>query len=112
MTVVGFADPGRTSGKGPWIVGFELAGSAAKAKAILEAWGESGRKVAAFKSRVRLLLYRWLFNLHGTDVFVGQRPIREPTAGAAGYATSLVTMDRRASGLRGKCSAAHNSLSR
>jgi hypothetical protein len=48
MTVLGFADPGRTSGKGPGIVGFELAGSAAKAKAILEAWGESGRKVAAF----------------------------------------------------------------
>jgi len=36
------------SGKGTGIVGFELAGSASRAKPIRESWGESGRKVAAF----------------------------------------------------------------
>ncbi len=48
MTVLRFEDPGRVNGKGTGIVGFELAGSASRAKAILESWGESGRKVAAF----------------------------------------------------------------
>jgi hypothetical protein len=48
MTVLRFVDPGRVSGGGKGIVEFELAGSAAKAKAILESWGESGRKAAAF----------------------------------------------------------------
>ena len=53
LTVVGivvlwFTDPGRLSGKGPSVVGFELAGTAAKAKSIMEDWGELGRTVAAF----------------------------------------------------------------
>jgi hypothetical protein len=48
MLALGFADPGRVTGRGPSIVGFELAGSASKATAILEAWSESGTKIAAF----------------------------------------------------------------
>ena len=48
MVVLWLADPGRLGGKGPSVVGFELAGTAAKAKKIMDDWGEFGRVVAAF----------------------------------------------------------------
>src|SRR6266849_8044867 len=48
VVVLGFADPGRLSGKGPRVVGFELAGTATNAKGIMDDWGEYGRMVAAF----------------------------------------------------------------
>lgn len=48
ITVLGLEDPGRVSGKGVGIVGFELAGNASRANTILESWGEAGRRVAAF----------------------------------------------------------------
>ena len=48
IVVLGFADPGRVNGKGPRVVGFELAGTAAKAGQIMEAWGDLGRTVAGF----------------------------------------------------------------
>ena len=48
IIVLGFVDPGRLSGRGPRVVGFELAGTAMKAKRIMDNWGERGRTVAAF----------------------------------------------------------------
>lgn len=53
VTVIGFTvlrviDPSRVTRGGANIVQFELAGKVANANAILESWGESGRKVAAF----------------------------------------------------------------
>jgi hypothetical protein len=48
IAVLSLLDPGRMTGKGPGIVGFELAGSRSNALAILNAWGESGVRIAAF----------------------------------------------------------------
>jgi hypothetical protein len=48
LIVLGVADPGRVVGKGPRVVGFQLAGSAARAQKIMSDWGERGRTVAAF----------------------------------------------------------------
>jgi hypothetical protein len=48
IVVLGFADPGRLSGKGPGVVVFELAGTATKAKRIMDDWGGVGRTVAGF----------------------------------------------------------------
>ena len=48
MAVLGWLDPGRRTGGKQSIVSFELAGTAAKAKLILDGWGERGRIIAGF----------------------------------------------------------------
>jgi hypothetical protein len=48
IVVLGLLDPGRMTGNGPGIVGFELAGSRSNAVGILNLWTESGVRVAAF----------------------------------------------------------------
>lgn len=48
LAILRVTDPSRLSGKPPGIVGFELAGTAAASKRIVEGWGELGRTAAAF----------------------------------------------------------------